>query len=150
MLMSLARMAPLRLTKAQWGTVARMKHTSGTWSTYLGKLRRAGFIDEDTAGFTLTEAGFAYLGGRPEPMTAAELQAHYLSVVPTGAARMLRAVMAAFPGGLTREQLGETADIVTSSGTFSTYLGTLRRNGLGQTHDGMIVASLILMRGARQ
>jgi len=42
MITALARMAPLRLTKAQWATVARIKHTGGTWSTYLGQLRRAG------------------------------------------------------------------------------------------------------------
>lgn len=150
MLLSLGRMAPLRLTKAQWGTVAQMKHTSGTFSTYRGKIRSAGFIDVDGSGFTLSETGFAYLGGRPEPMTAEQLQQHYLSILPKGAARMLRAIMEAYPGGLTREQLGVAAEIVSSSGTFSTYLGALRRNGLAESCDGQIIAITILMRGADQ
>jgi len=58
-----------------------MKHTAGSWSTYLGQLRRAGLIDENETGFTLTEAGWNYLGHRPEPMTAHELQQHYLATL---------------------------------------------------------------------
>ncbi len=70
MLTALGRMAPLRLTRTQWGTVAKMKATGGTFSTYLGELRRAGLIEENTAGFTLTAAGFAHIGGQPAPLTA--------------------------------------------------------------------------------
>lgn len=149
MLEALGRMAPLRLTKAQWGTVARMKHTSGTFSTYQGELRRADLIVEDAVGFTLTEAGFAYLGGRPAPMTAQELQAHYLSILRAGAARMLQAVMDAYPAGLSKDELGGQIAMTPSSGTFSTYLGELRRNGLVEQRSGEYVATEILMHGAQ-
>lgn len=149
MVESLGRMAPLRLTKAQWGTVSKMKTTSGTWSTYLGDIRRLGLIDENEVGYTLSGAGFDYLGGRPDPMTPEELQAHYRKILRAGAVRMLDALMAAYPNGLTREELGEAAEISTSSGTFSTYVGDLTRNGLADRTDGMIVATDILMMGAR-
>lgn len=148
MITALARMAPLRLTKAQWATVARMKHTGGTWSTYLGQLRRAGLIDENTTGFTVTEAGWNYLGQRPEPMTAQELQQHYLSVLRAGAARMLQAAIDAYPNGLTRNQIADAAGVSVSGGTFSTYLGQLRRNGLVEQHNDLVVATEILMHGA--
>jgi hypothetical protein len=148
MLESLARMAPLRLTKPQWGTVAKMKHTSGTFSTYLGELRRAGLLDEDSIGITLSDAGFEYLGGRPDPMTGEELQQHYLSILRAGAARMLQAVMDAYPSGLAKDELGEQVDMSTASGTFSTYLGELRRNGLIEQRGGEFVATDILMHGA--
>jgi hypothetical protein len=148
MVESLGRMAPLRLTKAQWGTVSKMKTTSGTWSTYLGDIRRLGFIDENSAGFTLTDAGFDYLGGRPDPMTPEELQQHYRSILRAGAVRMLDAIMDAYPRGLTREELGTAADIAITSGTFSTYVGDLTRNGLAERRDGEIVATDILMLGA--
>lgn len=148
MLESLGRMAPLHLTRAQWGTVAKMTPTSGTFSTYLGELRRAGLIEEDAAGFTLTDAGFDYLGGRPAPMTAAELQQHYLSILRAGAARMLTAVMQAYPSGLTREEISAAAGVTASSGTFSTYLGELRRNGLIEQRGAQFVAREILMHGA--
>lgn len=148
MLEALGRMAPLRLTRAQWGTVAKMKATGGTFSTYLGELRRAGLLDENTAGFTLTEAGFAHIGGQPAPMTAGELQAHYLSILRAGAARMLRTVIDTYPDTVTREQLGAAADITPTAGTFSTYLGELRRNGLVTVDKHHIRATDILIHGA--
>ncbi len=148
MIESLARMAPLRLTKAQWGTVARIKHTGGTWSTYLGELRRAGLVDEDAAGYTLTQAGWDYLGTRPKPMTAQELQQHYLGILRAGASRMLQACIDAYPDSLTKDALAEAAGISAAGGTFSTYLGELRRNGLVQQRGDSITATDILVRGA--
>ncbi|GAB3988809.1 ATP-binding protein [Nocardioides marmoraquaticus] len=151
MVETLGRMHPLRLTKGQWGTVAGLKTTGGTWSTYLGEIRRLGFIDEDHAGFTLTEAGFDYLGGRPDPMTAPELQDHYRSILRAGAAKMLDALIEAYPTPLSNDELGEAAGIATTGGTFSTYRGELVRNGLAErSHRGGLVATEILIRGADQ
>ncbi|MFW0154125.1 helicase HerA domain-containing protein [Mycobacterium sp. smrl_JER01] len=148
MIEALARMDPLRLTKAQWSTVAGIRHTGGTWSTYLGELRRAGFLDETSAGFRLAEAGWDYLGVRPEPMSAAELQQHYLSILRAGASRMLRACVDAYPEGLTKQRLAELAEVASSGGTFSTYLGELRRNGLVEQRGNRVIATEILMYGA--
>lgn len=148
MLTSLARMAPLRLTKAQWGMVAQIRHTGGTWSTYLGELRRAGLLDESPAGFTLSQAGWDYLGCRPDPMTAAELQEHYLGILRAGAGRMLQACIDAYPYGLTRDELARAAEVSASGGTFSTYLGELRRNGLVSQAGDIITATDVLMNGA--
>ncbi|OWL95564.1 hypothetical protein B7435_30225 [Mycolicibacterium peregrinum] len=148
MITALATMAPLRLTKAQWATVAHMKHTGGTWSTYLGEIRRAGLIDETSAGFTLTQAGWDYIGHRPEPMTAHQLQQHYLGILRAGAARMLQAVIDAHPEGLSKAELADVSGVTASGGTFSTYLGDLRRNGLVEQRGDQIVATDILMFGA--
>ncbi|BBX30537.1 type IV secretory system conjugative DNA transfer family protein [Mycolicibacterium alvei] len=148
MITALATMAPLRLTKAQWATVAHMKHTGGTWSTYLGEIRRAGLIHETPAGFTLTQAGWDYIGHRPEPMTAHQLQQHYLDILRAGAARMLQAVIDAHPEGLSKAELADVSGVTASGGTFSTYLGDLRRNGLVEQRGDQIVATDILMYGA--
>ncbi|SLH40934.1 ATP-binding protein [Mycobacteroides abscessus] len=148
MITSLARMAPLRLTPAQWGMVAKLRHTGGTWSTYLGELKRAGLLDESPAGFTLSEAGWDFVGARPDPMTAVELQQHYLGILRKGAARMLQAVIDAYPKGLSRARLAAASEIAESGGTFSTYLGELRRNGLIEQKDELIVATAVLMHGA--
>lgn len=148
MVEALGRMAPLWLTKGQWGTVAKLKTTGGTWSTYLSDIRRAGLIDENPAGYTLTDAGFDYLGGRPDPMTPGELQDHYRSILRSGVVKMLDALIDTYPDGLTREELGAAADIATTGGTFSTYLSDLTRNGLAERADGLLVATDILMRGA--
>lgn len=148
MVEALGRMAPRRLTKAQWAVVAKMRHTSGTWSTYFGELRRAGLIDETSEGFTLTEEGFEFLGGQPEPMSGDELRQHYLGILRAGAGRMLQAVIDAYPAGLSREEISVQAGIVSSSGTFSTYWGELVRNGLVVQTSSGLVASDILMRGS--
>ena len=148
MIEALARMAPLRMTKSQWSTVARIKHTGGSWSTYLGEIRRAGFLDEDETGYTLSEAGWAYVGRRPAPLTAIELQQHYLGILRSGAARMLQSVMEAYPEGLTREEVGERARIAVGGGSFSTYLGELRRNGLVEHRGELIFATEVLMHGS--
>lgn len=148
MVETLGRMHPLRLTKAQWGTVSRMKTSSGTWSTYLGEIRRLGFIDESPAGFTLTTAGFEYLGGQPEPMTPEELQEHYRSILRAGARRMLDVIMAQYPHEVYRDELAARAEIAATSGTFSTYLGELIRNGLVEKTAAGFVATDILMKGA--
>lgn len=150
MIEALARMAPLRMTKAQWATVARMKHTGGSWSTYLGELRRAGLLDEDATGYTLSEAGWKYLGQRPAPLNPYELQQHYLGILRAGAARMLQTVMDAYPNGLTREQIADRAHVAVSGGSFSTYLGELRRNGLIEQRDDLVFATRILMHGAAE
>ena len=148
MIETLGRMAPLHLTKAQWGTVSGMKTTSGTWSTYFGEMKRAGFIGQDAAGFFLTDEGFDYLGGRPAPMTGEELQQHYRSILRAGCVRMLDAIAAAYPDGLDKDQIGEQVEMVTTSGTFSTYLGELTRNGLVEKVGGSYIATSIYMNGA--
>lgn len=148
MVETLGRMHPLRLSKSQWGMVSGMKTSSGTWSTYLGEIRRLGYIDQNSAGFTLTEAGFDYLGVQPEPMTARELQDHYRGILRAGARKMLDALIDAYPNVLSREEVGAAADMSTSSGTFSTYLGELTRNGLAERTDGGLVATEVLMHGA--
>ncbi|OHU46103.1 hypothetical protein BKG82_28385 [Mycobacteroides chelonae] len=148
MIIALARMAPLRLTKTQWSTVSGIKHTGGTWTTYLSRLRQAGFVDQNHAGFTLTDAGWSYLGERPAPMTANELQQHFLSILRKGAGRMLEAIMAAYPRGLTRTQIADAAEIASTGGTFTTYLSDLTRNGLIEKQGNLYVATDVLMKGA--
>lgn len=148
MVEALGRMAPLRLTKAEWGTVAKLKTSGGTWTTYLSDIRRAGLLDESATGYTLSAAGFDYLGGRPAPMTAAELQDHYRSILRTGAVRMLDALIEAHPESLSRDELGQAAEMTTTGGTFTTYLSDLVRNGLAQRVEGRFVATDVLMYGA--
>lgn len=148
MVETLGRMAPLRLTKSQWGTVSRLKTSGGTWSTYLSDLRRAGLIDETSAGYTLSAAGFAYLGGQPSPLTAAELQGQYRQILRAGAVKMMDALISTYPAGLTREELGEAGGLATSGGTFSTYLSDLVRNGLAEKINGEYRATTVLIHGA--
>lgn len=150
MVVALGRMYPRRLTKSQWGTVAKLKPSGGTWSAYMTDIRRAGYLEEDTAGsgYTLTAAGFDYLGGRPEPMTAQELQEHYRQSLPRGAAAMLDALIGSYPSGLTKEQLGAAAGLAGRGGTFTGYVADLIRNGLAERTGDIITATSVLVHGA--
>jgi DNA-binding IclR family transcriptional regulator len=65
----------------------------------------------------------------------------YRRTLRAGARAMLDALVAAYPAGLTREELAEAAGITASGGTFTTYLGHLRRNGLVEVDGPQVSAS---------
>lgn len=103
MLEVLARSHPARRSRAQIGTLAGFTPSGGTFRTYWGTLRRS---------------GFAHLGEAPRaPLSRDETLAMWRSALRAGERSML-------------DVLVETT---ASGGTFSTYLGTLRRNGLWST-----------------
>jgi hypothetical protein len=141
MLGVLAAQAPMRLTRAQLGTLSKIQHTGGTFSTYFAALKREGFID-DSDDVVITDAGWEYLGeAAPAPKSAEEILEMYRSTLKSGARRMLDVLVEIHPHSLGRGELGERTGIEPSGGTFSTYLGHLRRNGLVEVEGGLIVAS---------
>jgi hypothetical protein len=58
--------------------------------------------------------------------------------------RMLEALVQAYPKALTRDALGAHTGYTASGGTFGTYLGTLRRNGLIEVDGAHVRASQTL------
>lgn len=145
MLQVLACWQPTRLTKTQLATLSEMTE-SGTFSEYLGALRRNGFIDENRAGVTATNNGVQALNGNipPRPSSTAELVAAWSRQLKAGARRMLDVLIQAYPKGRTRESLAKSTGM-TNSGTFSEYLSKLRRNGLAEIdEDGNVRASRTL------
>jgi len=52
--------------------------------------------------------------------------------------RILDALVDDGGAGMTREQIGEASALEPSSGTFGTYLGELKRNGLAEESGGLI------------
>ncbi len=115
------------LNRRQLGLRAGLSSTSGTFGTYLGKLRSSQWVEEHSGFFSLTLGGLAALGQYDPLPEGQELLNYWLGELgDSGAARMLRALAAAYPKPMTREALGEAAAISHSSGTFGTYLGKLR------------------------
>ena len=75
MLTVLARQHPVKITRRQLATLAKLKVTGGTFGTYFGDLRHNGLISEEGGFVVLTEARFACTGASPElPVTADELR----------------------------------------------------------------------------
>ena len=53
---------------------------------------------------------------------------------------MLQVLADSYPEPLTRAELAERAELTANSGTFTTYLGRLRKNGLVEGRDPMKAA----------
>jgi hypothetical protein len=149
MLEALASLHPMPLTRAQVGTLAKVKRTGGTFSTYLGHLRVAGYIAEDGERLSITPDGLDAIGVNvPQPKTGPELLELWRDRLKAGGRRMLEVLVDAYPQMISRDELAERAGIERTGGTFSTYLGHLRTAGLITEDDGLIRANEVLFLGA--
>lgn len=146
MLEELVRAHPDGLTRAQLATLAGMSPKSGTFSTYLGELKHAGYFEESGGALIATGGALADVGPVDRPRTPDELLDMWSGRFRAGARRMLKIIVES--GGISRDELAERAEMSAASGTFSTYLGELRRNGLVSMESGVIVPSELLV-GAR-
>jgi hypothetical protein len=149
MVETLARLYPLRMTRTQLATLAGMAPKGGTYNTYYGQIKRAGFVVEEGSDVVLTEQGFDYLGETPTmPMSTEERIDMWRGNLKAGARRMLDTLVVAHPRSLTRQELAEEVEMEPSGGTFNTYLGTLRRNGLAEVDGAEVTAGEALFVGA--
>jgi hypothetical protein len=110
---------------AQVAFIAGYSHKSGTWSTYLSRLRSAGLI-EGRGDLVLAEAG---LNEAREPDAVPSREALWNAVlgkIDSPLQRILKPIIAAYPNGMTHAAAAEEAGYSHSSGTWSTYLSRLR------------------------
>lgn len=142
MLKTLATYHPQPLPRAQLGPISTISPTSGTFSSYLSTLRGCGFIAEDGKEISISRAGLEYLKGDFEqsPPTTDERVSNWKPSLKDGQRRMLDTLVAAKGEWISKDDLGEATGINKTSGTFSSYLSTLRRNGLVDTEDGNVRA----------
>ena len=128
--------SPRGLTKSQIGTLARLAtKKSGTYGTYMSRLRSKGFVVETNGIFKATPEGIDYVGGPFEPETPESVQAHWLSTQTGGARAMLQALIDMYPESCTREELAEMVSLTPTAGTFGTYLSRLKSNLLMLVDD---------------
>lgn len=145
----LAQRHPARLSRVQWATLAGMKRTSGTWSTYVSRLRTAGYLAEDGSQVSCTPAGLAAAGtAAAQPHTPAEIRAMWLQALGPES-KMLEALIALHPSWTDRANLADRLRMVATSGTFSTYLSRLRSNGLIEENGRRLRAAAVLMEEVR-
>lgn len=141
----------MRVTRAQLGTLAKFKVTGGTFTTYWGQLKRAGLVDESGGDIGITPAGLAYIGAVPaDPLSTEEILQQWRSALKAGARAMLDALVEVYPAGFTRDELADRVGMTATGGTFNTYLGTLRRNGLIDVASADLTASDALFLGDRR
>ena len=143
MLEVLASRYPAGFTIAQWATLAGLKKTGGTWSTYLSRLRKGGLVIQNDGLWKATEAGLAEAGEvPPAPSTPEETVEMWKGNLGGGAARMLDALFS--QGEMTLDELAESVGITRSGGTFGTYLSKLRSNGLIEKDGGSVRVADVL------
>jgi uncharacterized protein len=131
-LQELAARAPAGYSRPQVGGLTQFAHKGGTFTTYIGDLRRSGFIEERGGLMYATEAGIAALGDKvpAAPTSHDEAMALWRKALRSGAFAMLEAIVAAGRDGISRDDVAAAVGMTASGGTFTTYLGDLRRNGL--------------------
>lgn len=116
------------LTNRQIGVRAGLSSKSGTFTTYMGRARSAGWIRDEGDRRFLTGEGEIALGDyTPLPCGVALFEYWCAELGSGGLTRILRALVKVYPAGMTGEELGAAADISHTSGTFTTYMGRLRR-----------------------
>lgn len=145
-LREIAARHPAGYTRSQVATLTGFSPRGGTYQTYLGDLRRTGAIEERADTVYATAAGIASLGQdiQPAPTKHSEVMAMWARALRAGAYRMLDRVVAAKNAGIGRTALADAVGMEARGGTYNTYLGDLRRNGLIVERDGVIFASDIL------
>ena len=150
MLETLARHHPMVMSRSQLATLSRFAPRGGTYGTYLGDLKRAGYIELGGREVSITAAGMAVCDHiAPRPMRPDEVLETWRGALRLGARRMLDELVAIHPEGMTRSDLAERTDFAVTGGTFGTYLGDLKRNGLIEERDGRWRAAEILFVGER-
>jgi hypothetical protein len=151
MLEAIARRYPAPTSEVQCAQLAKVKRSGGTFSTYKSDLLRGGFMVETPNGYELTELGWSEIGmtpGEAAPQTTKDVLQLYAGTIRAGAKRMVEALMAVYPKGLSREGLAAEAEVAMDGGTFSTYLSDLRKAGLVEESRDELRASELLMNPA--
>lgn len=130
MLKAAAMFHPTPISRNRMAVIARISSGSGSFRTYLGTLRREGLITNEGDLFQLTAAGVKAAGAvDPLPTKPDELVALWCDIIGRegGAARILRILADKYPNPVHKAEIGRKAQISPTSGSFRTYLGTLRR-----------------------
>lgn len=145
----LAQLETLGVPAPPRGTVAVFADASPSSSAYannLGRLRTLGLIDYPAGGMVaLTDTG-KEKANRPATVTTLEdLHAAWLRQVSAPQGAILRALIAAFPAGLDRDELAANVGASTSSSAYANNLGHLRTLGaIDYPQKGMVQATSIL------
>jgi hypothetical protein len=105
--------------------IAGYSHKSGTWATYLSRLRSSGLL-EGRGDLILTAEGDALANEPNEPPSGDALRETVLGKIDAPLVRILRPIIEAYPRALSHAAAADRAGYSHSSGTWATYLSRLR------------------------
>lgn len=144
-LVVLAQFYPEACTDRKIGLLADLSVGGGTFSTYIGRLRREGLIAfERRTSITITQDGLDFLGDSWSPLpTGDALRDHWLHKFTGGKRRILEALFDTYPSALDREELALQSELTANAGTFSTYLGKLNTLDLTEGRNPIRASPLL-------
>jgi hypothetical protein len=116
----------------------------GAWNNPRGALRSKGLVEYVGDRLKLTEAGRVVAVYPDAPPTTEALHDSILNVLPGPEGKLLRPLLAAYPNGLTNEQLAEASGYATGGGAYNNPRGRLRTLGLIEYAAGVVRARDIL------
>lgn len=131
--------------RTQLALLADQSPTSSSYANNLGALRSAGLVDYG-AGSTvfLSEKGRSAANETDEQPTSESIQRSIISRLSPAKARILQALIDAYPAGLTRPELAARSEQSATSSSFANNLGSLRSLGVIDYRVGEVVALPVL------
>lgn len=141
-------------SKAALAAFVGIRHTTGTFSTYISELKAAGLIDEvSRSDVALTALGRATASTSTErlPATLSELHAMWRGKLGGTPGKMLDILIRVHPRPIAKERIAATLGISHTTGTFSTYISQLREAGLLQevTRSEVVATDFLFPKGLR-
>jgi hypothetical protein len=144
MLVALAQ-HPDGLERNTLGLLAQISAKGGTFATYLGRLRAAGYVRDEGRRIIATDEGVVALGDFDPLPTGRDLAEYWLKWAGNGGQRrVLEVLLEAGEEGLTRNEVAEQANLASNAGTFATYLGRLRTANLIAGRERLRVVDTLL------
>lgn len=142
---------PLKLTAKQLGIAAGRSHRSSTFQGAAAALKRTGALQEVERNLLRVSAlGLQLAGVAPaKPLDPAAAREQLLARLEEYPGWLLRLLIAEYPKGLTRVELGAKAGRPHTSSTFQGAVSTLKRNGLVVDEGGRLTASADLFGAER-
>lgn len=149
-LAELCRRMPAGYTRSQVASLNDLSASGGTFTTYLSKLKKGGYVEERDGLVFATDTGVAEIGAdaRPAPASHAEAMEMWKGALPSGAFKMLQVIVdQGETEGVDRPSIAAALNLEATGGTFTTYLSMLRRNGLIEEKEQISRPAEILFPG---
>lgn len=118
--------APEKANVAVW---AGYRPTSGSFSSHLATMKRAGWVTYPGGRLALTATGRAAVPAPEAPATTDALRAAWLAKLSEPQGKLLRALLDAYPAAVEKDALAEATGYSAGSGSFSSHLAALRALG---------------------
>jgi len=133
-------------SRVQLGLMSRYAHTSGTFETYLGRIKKKNLIRYPTPKTVeLLQDGRALANKPRRPLRTADLWDGLKQNLDGPLWKIVDTAIRVYPQAMTRQELGAATNYEPTSGTFETYLGRVKKLELIEYPEkGLVKASPLL------